>query len=569
MIWPFGVRSVVLVGLLCGAVCLYGCWHDEASGGPDGHSQPPVPGAGPPDGATDVPVTTELSWPPSDTGVAVSYDLYLGTDPDAVAAADRSSPEFAGNHTSSTFAPADPLEYSTTYYWRVDVVTADGVTVGEVHSFTTEAEGPARPNLVFIMADDMGWGDASCFGATHVETPNIDALAAGGVRFTQFYSGSAVCTPTRASCLTGRYPLRFNITGHFVAQGTNEDKHLPAGTVTLPGLLRDAGYATGHVGKWHLGGIRPFHTENRAQSLPGPHEHGFEDYLALYTVKEVKQFVRNEVQLGESLDRHPTDLKGDEAEALIEKYHAEGRPFFLNLWFHVPHTPYRPATDPHVSKYEGVATGDDLLYRSMVSHLDEIVGRVVGKLKALGIYDDTLIVFTSENGPSYQGTPGPWRGGKADLHEGGIRAPTVAAWPGHIAPGWVSDELCHTNDILPTFCAAAGVALPTDVTFDGVNILPHLTEGTPVAGRGTVFWQLRLYTWYPQPGDKPEPHTTEVARRGRWKLMAKDGVPLILYDLEADPYETTNLLGQEPQAERELEVELDAWLAEPRVNCWW
>jgi len=435
---------------------------------------------------------------------------------------------------------------------------------------TLLGESPqTRPNLIFVLADDLGYGDVGCFGSDKIETPHLDQLARSGMRWTRFYAASAVCTPTRASCLTGRYPLRFGITRHF----HDGEEHLPRKTVTLPHLLRSAGYATAHAGKWHLGGLHKEHIMDRAHSIPGPLQHGFEHYLATYEDpnRQVllkarrmyrdsgKYLVRND-EPAPPTDRHWTDYKVDESLELIERYHREGRPFFLNLWYDAPHTPYEPAPEPYLSIYRGRAEGDDLLYRSMVSHLDAGVGRIVARLDELGIAKNTFILFTSDNGPSFQGSPGPWKGGKADLHEGGIRVPMIASWPGRIPAGTQCDSFGQTNDLLPTFCEAAGVRLPENMDLDGLSLLPQLTRKAPPPERGTVFWQLDLYEWYPQPGQKPQPYATEVARRGRWKLLARNGVPGELVDLEADPREQRNLLEDQPRVQKELTARLNRWL---------
>jgi N-acetylgalactosamine-6-sulfatase len=258
-------------------------------------------------------------------------------------------------------------------------------------------------------------------------------------------------------------------------------------------------------------------------------------------------------------DRHWTDVVFDEALRQMEKFHKKGRPFFLNIWPDAPHTPYEPTPEPFMSWYKGKVTGDKLLYRSMVSHLDAGVGRILTKLRELGIADNTLVVFISDNGPSHQGSPGPWTGGKADLHEGGIRVPFLASWPGRVRAGAVSDGLAHGNDLLPTFCSAAGVKVPGRLAVDGCDLLP-LLEGGPPPPRGTVFWQMDLYTWYPQPGKKPTPYATEVVRHGDWKLMARNGRAVGLFNLAVDPGERTNVLERELEVARELTAELHDWL---------
>ena len=250
-----------------------------------------------------------------------------------------------------------------------------------------------RPNLILLLADDLGWGDLGSYGGRQIRTPELDRLAREGMRWTQFYAASAVCSPTRCSCLTGRYPLRFGFTQH---GGATQKVGLPDDTVTLPRLLKQAGYRTAHVGKWHLG-------RNNMQEL------GFDDFVRLYTsrmeddskryIDGVRYMERNG-ELVEQTGRFVTEALVDEALKLIDEYARGEDPFFLNLWFYAPHTPYNLAPEPYAKPYAGIADGDDLMYRSMVTCMDAGVGRIRAKLEELGIDDNTLLVFTSDNGPS-------------------------------------------------------------------------------------------------------------------------------------------------------------------------
>jgi len=440
-------------------------------------------------------------------------------------------------------------------------------------------EADAGPNFVLLLADDMGYADPACFGGKAVATPNLDRLAAEGMRFTRFYAGSAVCTPTRVSVLTGRYPLRFDVRRHF----PDDESHLPEAAVTLPELLRGAGYATAHVGKWHLGGLHQKHFRDRARSIPGPHQHGFDRYLCQNEEQPRRGkmgrertlyrrggtcLVRDDANVGPDdpyYPRHFTDVNGDEAVRLVDELAAGIKPFFLNVWWLVPHKPYEPAPEPFWSRTAAEGISDDQhRFRSTVAHMDHKVGRILAKLDELGLRDDTLVLFTSDNGGAYEADVGPFKGGKTDLHEGGIRVPMIASWPGRIPAGTTSRVLAHTNDVLPTFCAAAGVNLPADARVDGLSLLPILTGKRTTLDRGTLFWQLDLYRHLQRHYPKPKPYATEVARRGRWKLLAFDGRPVELFDVESDPGETTNLLDQRPQVAAELESELQAFLAAPR-----
>ena len=437
--------------------------------------------------------------------------------------------------------------------------------------------GRKRPNLVLLLCDDMGWRDPSCFGNERVATPHVDRLATEGGKLTQFYAAAAVCTPTRASILTGKYPLRFDIQAHFNDRGP----FLPR-CHTVATLLKQAGYATAHAGKWHLGGLR---LKDRAarESVPGPHEHGFDHYLCQIeeqplrgTLGREKQLyrkggtclLRDEKRVGEDdpyYGMYLTDVIGAEACRRIRQFHKAGKPFFVNVWWLTPHTPYEPAPEPHWSRTaaEGISENQHR-FRSMVARMDHQVGRILETLDELGIAADTLVVFTSDNGGAWEANIGDLKGGKTDLHEGGIRVPFAARWPGRIPPGSVSGELGHSTDLLPTFCAAAGVALPEGERFDGLDLLPLLGGRAKRLERGTVFWQLKLYRRLQRHTPKPKPYATEIARRGRWKLLAYQGKPVELIDVEADHREQRNLLDEQPDVVESLRKELAAWLAEPR-----
>ncbi|VAX38433.1 Arylsulfatase [hydrothermal vent metagenome] len=441
------------------------------------------------------------------------------------------------------------------------------------------AEQP--PNIILLLADDLGYADLGCFGSSAARTPHIDKLAAEGTTFTQFYAASAVCTPSRASVLSGRYPLRFDIRKHF----PDDESHLPRGTVTIPQLLKQAGYQTAHVGKWHLGGLHLKHIRDRKHSIPGPHQHGFDDYLCQNEEQPLRGklgrarrlfrdggtcLIRNEKQVDANdpyYHKHFTDINGDETTALIEKFHKQKKPFFLNVWWLVPHKPYEPAPQPHWSQTAKKNISDDQhRFRSMVEHMDAKVGQIIKKLDELGIRENTLILFTSDNGAAYEGHIGDLKGGKTDLHEGGIRVPMIINWKGHIPVGKKTNTLGHTNDLLPTFCAAAGVKLPANVKFDGLNLLPHITEKHPISEkeRGTIFWQIDLYRHLQRHYPKPKPYATEIVRRGNWKLLCKEGKGVELFNIKSDRQEKKNLLGQHPEIEKQLTAELQQFLKEPR-----
>ncbi|MBB01109.1 MAG: arylsulfatase [Planctomyces sp.] len=440
-----------------------------------------------------------------------------------------------------------------------------------------EVDAAERPNIVLLLADDLGYGDLSCFGSPAVHTPNLDRLAEEGMKWTRFYAGSAVCSPTRASVLTGRYPLRFGITKHF----NDVDRWLPESSTTVAELLKAGGYSTAHVGKWHLGGLHVDERGKRLDTQPGPRQHGFDFYQTQIEQQPIRSRMGRERTLfreggtvllrnGKRIDeddpyyaKHFTDANGDFSVELIEKLSAGDKPFFLNLWWLVPHKPYEPAPEPHWANTAADGISDDQhRFRSMVQHMDAKVGQILDKLDELGIADNTLVLFTSDNGAAFEGFIADLKGGKTDLHDGGLRVPMIVRWPAAITAGRTTDAFGHTNDLLPTFCEAAGVDLPAELPLDGQSLLPHMQGEKPLSEeeRGTVFWQLDLYKRIQRHYPKPEPYATEVALRGKWKLLALKGKPVELFNIEADPNEQQNLLEDYPQLVASLTSELNEWL---------
>ncbi|EMI26896.1 MULTISPECIES: sulfatase family protein [Rhodopirellula] len=440
-----------------------------------------------------------------------------------------------------------------------------------------------RPNIILLLADDLGYGDLSCFGSPAVKTPHLDRLASEGLKCDRFYAGSAVCSPTRASVLTGRYPLRFGITKHF----NDRNGWLPESATTVAELLSDAGYNTAHVGKWHLGGLHVDETGKRLTNQPGPRQHGFDFYQTQIEQQPLRGkmgrdktlfrkggtvLLRNDQQISEDdpyYPKHFTDANGDFAVEMIEKLSNEDAPFFINMWWLVPHKPYEPAPEPHWSDTAAAGISDDQhRFRSMVQHMDAKVGEILQKLDELKIADNTLVLFTSDNGAAFEGFIHDLKGGKTDLHDGGIRVPMIVRWPATIPPGQTSQAFGHTNDLLPSFCDAAGVDVPGELSLDGLSLLPHWKGGPPPSDeeRGTVFWQLDLYKSLQRHTPKPKPFATEVVRRGNWKLLAFKGKPVELFDVDTDPNEKHNVLVEHPDLVASLSAELSQWLNEPRTT---
>jgi arylsulfatase A-like enzyme len=417
--------------------------------------------------------------------------------------------------------------------------------------------GARKPNVVVIVSDDHGFADVGFHGSRDIPTPNLDALAKGGVRFTNGYVSGPYCSPTRAGLLTGRYQQRF---GHEFNPGGESDgpAGLPLSEATLADRLKAAGYATGLVGKWHLGSKSEYHPRRRGFDeffgfLGGAHPYFPGQGQPIYRGTEV-------IQEKEYL----TDAFAREAVAFVDRH--KDRPFFLYLAFNAVHTPMH-ATDERLKRFAGIPDESRRTYAAMLSALDEGVGKVVAKLRSAGLEEDTLIVFHSDNGgPTMAGTTingsrnDPYRGSKRTTLEGGIHVPFVIRWKGTLPEGTAYDKPMIQLDVLPTALAAAGVEAPTDRKLDGVNLLPYLRgekEGSP---HEALYWRL---------GDQ------SAIRRGDWKLVRYDravdtpglrsnpqaGIevtPARLYNLADDPGERDDLAAKHPERVAEL---LDAWKA--------
>lgn len=423
-----------------------------------------------------------------------------------------------------------------------------------------ETAAGRKPNIVFILADDLGWRDVACNGSRYYETPHIDRLAAQGMRFTDAYSAAPMCVPTRASLLTGQSPARLNITevtdwrkGKLKPQPW--DSSLPLETTTIAEELKTRGYVCGHVGKWHVGKVE----------REWPEAHGFDlnvsgcnlgappSYFSPYQNPRLK-----DGPAGEYL----TDRLTDEALKFIADN--KERPFLLHLWHYAPHVPIQ-AKEALIEKFRNKrADGlqDDPVYAAMMTSLDESVGRVLAALDQHGLADNTVVIFTSDNGGldrrvkhHASGKPGPTcnaplREGKGTLYEGGVRVPMIIRWR-HVKPGTVSSELICSWDIFPTLLAISG-APANDPKIDGEDLRPILT-GQGKLNRDFVAWH------YPHYGNYHNPPAGAI-RVGNWKLIEffEDG-RTELYDLAKDLSETHDLAAEQPAKVKELQGRLTVW----------
>ncbi|MEZ5401712.1 MAG: sulfatase-like hydrolase/transferase [Bryobacteraceae bacterium] len=414
-----------------------------------------------------------------------------------------------------------------------------------------------KPNIVLIAADDLGYADLNVCGDASIHSPNLDSMAAEGVRFTDFTVSWPACTPSRSSILTGRYPQRnglydmirnneVNWKFQYDEEGYAVSPEMTIGMdvreVTLGQVMKSAGYATGAVGKWDGGRARRFL----------PLQRGFDYYYGFantgidyYTHERygVASMFRGNDRIRE--EGHATDLFKREALRFLEENRS--RPFFLYLPFNAPHgaSTFRKEDPQAPAEYMAMYKGDRRAqYKALVTHMDAAVGEILAQVKQYGLDNDTLVVFISDNGGSGQRN-GPLRGGKATLWEGGVRVPLIARWPGRIPAGAVRDEFASTLELLPTFAALAGAELPRGVKMDGFDMMP-LLEGKSGPGRAEMFYQQKA---------------NRSARVGKWKWI--DSIyGKGLFDLSKDPGEAADLRDSNPAKASEIESRWMAWRRE-------
>lgn len=415
------------------------------------------------------------------------------------------------------------------------------------------AQAAVRPNIVHIVADDLGWKDVGFNGCTDIRTPHLDALAAGGAKFTQFYCQN-ICTPTRAALMTGRYPFRYGLQTIAIpgpaAYGLDTAERL------LPQSLREAGYTTAIIGKWHLG-----HADTRYW----PGHRGF-DYQYGAMIGELDYFTHSDDGVLDWFRNHQpvreagytTQLLGADAVKYLRRQNAR-QPFYLYLTFNAPHTPYQ-APQEYVDRYPQIADPTRRTYAGMVSCLDDEIGRVVAALDETGLRENTLILFHSDNGGTRNAMfagqmadlsqvrlpcdNGPYREGKGTLFEGGHRVAACANWPGHIRPQTV-DGVIHAVDIYPTLAALAGASTTQGKPLDGMNVWSTMAEGRP-SPRQELLYNI-------------EPFRAAI-RQGDWKLIWRPLIPstVDLYNLAQDPSETNNLAAAHPDRVAALQARIES-----------
>ncbi|MEM1441986.1 MAG: sulfatase [Verrucomicrobiota bacterium] len=424
-----------------------------------------------------------------------------------------------------------------------------------------------RPNIILVLADDLGYGDLACYGNEIVETPHLDRFASEGMLFTDCYSASANCSPSRAGLMTGRVPWRAGIHNWIPMMSP---MHLPASEITIATLLRESGYDTCHSGKWHLNGLF---------NLPGqpqPSDHGFQHWFsvqnnALPNHKDPYNFVRNGIPTG-PIEGYSADIVTEEAIDWLRSGRDQEKPFFLFLCYHEPHEPI--ATAPrYTAPYSHLEDPAERALWGNITQLDAAFGRLMEELESLGLRENSLVFFTSDNGPAITGkhpygSAGLLRAKKGYLWEGGIRVPGILRWPGVVEPGSVSEEPISGVDWLPTLCGVAGVEAPGDRAIDGASLVP-VFEGKSITRETPLYWHFL----------RSRSSVKVAIREGDWKLAAtidradlepSGGITakdihsnrraelseFTLFNLREDIAETTDLSKVEPERLAEMKAQL-------------
>jgi arylsulfatase A-like enzyme len=415
---------------------------------------------------------------------------------------------------------------------------------------SASAAAQKQPNILFILADDLGYGDLSIYGQTDFQTPQLDRLARQGVRLTQAYANSAVCSATRFGLITGRYQYRLRGGLEEPIAGASDTIGLPPSHPTLPSLLKQAGYRTALIGKWHLGSLPSF----------GPLKSGYQTFFGNYG-GAIDYFTHKPgvgPNVAEDLyeDEMPvhkvgyyTDLLAERAADYIGRHDASA-PFFLSLHFTAPHWPWEGPGDEAVARelknifhYDG---GNLAVYARMVTALDAAIGRVLATLEQRGLADNTIVVFTSDNGGERFSKTWPFSGQKTELLEGGIRVPAIVRWPASIAAGQTSEQVAISMDWLPTLLAAAGAAPDPAYAPDGENLLPVIL-GTSAPHPRTLYWRYKA-------------NTQRAMRSGDWKYLKLSGNEF-LFDVAVDQRERANLAHKHPDVFARLKRQWETWNA--------
>jgi len=408
-----------------------------------------------------------------------------------------------------------------------------------------------KPNIIIVLADDLGYADVGFQGAKDIPTPNLDRLAASGIRFTSGYVSHPFCSPTRAGLMTGRYQQRFGHENNPKYDPADAVSGLPVSETTIAQVLRDGGYATGHIGKWHLGAAPHHHTLKRGFLESFGFLGGGHDYFKAQMTPDAKEYVIPIQRDGKPVEEkeYLTDAFSREACAFVRRH--AGDPFFLYLAYNAPHTPQQ-ASEKYLDRFAHITDQKRKLCAAMTSAVDDGVGRLVSTLRELKLESDTLLFFLSDNGGPLHDVNGtrndPLRGAKGQVYEGGIRVPFIVRWPGRLAAGKTYDHPVISLDIFPTVAAAAGVNLPPALRdkLDGVNLLPHLLAKSSAPPHECLFWRTGGGVLF-------------AMRENRFKLVRIRGASPQLFDLQADIAESNDLAPSRPDLVAKMNASLEAW----------
>ena len=453
--------------------------------------------------------------------------------------------------------------------------------------FLEKIRADDRPNMIFVMSDDQGWGDVAYNGHPILKTPNLDEMAASGICFNRFYAGASVCSPTRASCLTGRNNWRMDINGPLAA----DEGHLPANEITLAEVLAEHGYATGHFGKWHVGGFDP---ETAGAHVMPPWHAGFQECFSthnvLRTFNPYKKLGKGGIKAcywhnGRNIPlaeaQRDASLQGDDAAIVMNKaitfiqhqQHAQ-QPFLAFIWFHNVHTPL--GKNPELMAFYSGCTEQEQIYFSNITAIDKQIGRLRMTLRESNLADNTMVWFTSDNGPNLKGKKNPksataqdgkfvytalgssgaYRGWKRDCYEGGLRVPGILEWPARIKESRQTDFPTVTSDYFPTALAAVGLPLPNDRAYDGINLLP-IIEREPDYKRPPIGFHCNgMEAWISTP--------YKIVRS--LKNKRQQSLDWELYNLVDDPFEENNLATSKPDLVKKMVGEFNEWAAAVQVE---
>jgi arylsulfatase A-like enzyme len=437
----------------------------------------------------------------------------------------------------------------TSFSRRQFLATAAVAPAAFLAAMRAASSNDQPPNIVFLLADDLGYADLSCYGRRDYQTPNIDRLASEGIKFLQAYANSAVCSATRTALITGRYQYRLPVGLEEPLPGPTRNAGLPPEQPTLPSMLKKVGYGTTLIGKWHLGWLPDF------SPLKSGYDHfwGFRGgALDYFTHKAGPANSDTEDLWDEDVKIHQsgylTDLLGSKAVSVIRDYAKAGRPFLLSLHFNAPHWPWEAPGDEAESQRIGSLRhfdgGSQQTYARMVGEMDLQVGRVIEALESAGIANNTIVIFTSDNGGERFSDTWPFTGKKTELLEGGLRIPAIVRWPKRIRPGITTDQVAISMDWMPTLLAAAGAKPDPSYPSDGMNLLPALTENPPPVAR-KLFWRYRS-------------NQQRAVRDGDMKWLKIAG-NTFLCNVVADPLERANLKERQPAVYQRLVAEYEAW----------